>query len=43
VIKALPMVEQKTPIAAHEAVQRIDELYGTERESKVLKNNERTA
>ena len=42
-IKALPKAEQKTPTAAHEAVQRIDELYAIEREAKGLSDAERTA
>src|ERR1700676_1477396 len=39
-IKALPKNEQKTATAAHEAVQRIDELYKMERESSALSDTE---
>lgn len=42
-VKALPAPQQKTPTAAHEAVQRIDALYAIEREAKALSVAERKA
>lgn len=42
-IKALPKNEQKSRTAAHEAVQRIDELYALERQAKSLSDADRLA
>jgi transposase len=42
-IKALPKNDQKSRTAAHEAVQRIDELYAIERQAKSLGDAERWA